>query len=449
MVEPKKRRTRKRHRLNVWMNGEWVGSWEVAEHSPARFQYAESWVESSHARVLSLSLPFLPGNRPHEGAVVENYFDNLLPENKEIRERLRRKFSVGGARAFDLLAEIGRDCVGAVQLLPEDEEPQGWKQIRAAPLAEHDVEKALKVAVTNGLYDLDEGNFRISIAGAQEKTALLLHEEAWHKPLGATPTTHILKLPLGLVGNRRADLRTSVENEWMCSKIIEGFGLDVAHCDIGIFGDTKALIVERFDRKVAVQGDYWLRLPQEDMCQATGIPPIQKYEADGGPGIESILEILRGSSQHERDRRAFFKAQILFWMLAATDGHAKNFSIFHERSGTYRMTPLYDILSAWPVIGTGTRRLAWRRAKLAMAFRSKNAHYGLARIQRRHFNVVAGKCGIGENAEEIIREILDETPVVIEKVQKQLPRTFPNEVSEPILGGLKNSAEKLSEMPSH
>lgn len=447
MVDPKKRRPRKHHRLNVWMNGEWVGIWEVAERKPARFQYAESWVVSSHARVLSLSLPFLPGNRPHEGAVVENYFDNLLPDNKEIRERLRRKFSVGSARAFDLLAEIGRDCVGAVQLLPEDEEPQGWNQILAKPLTEHDVETALKGAVTNGMADLDDDDFRISIAGAQEKTALLFHEGSWHKPLGSTPTTHILKLPLGLVGNMRADLRTSVENEWMCSKIIEGFGLDVAHCDIGVFGEEKALIVNRFDRKLAASGDYWLRLPQEDMCQAMGISPSLKYEADGGPGIESILELLRGSSQHERDRQAFFKTQILFWMLAATDGHAKNFSIYHERLGTYRMTPLYDILSAWPIIGTGAQQLAWKKAKLAMAFRSKNAHYELAKIQRRHFNVVAKECGIGENAEEMIQEILAETPIVIEKVQVQLPETFPPEVSQTILAGLGKSAETLASMP--
>ncbi len=429
------------------MNGEWVGTWIVAEHRPAVFQYAESWIESPHARVLSLSLPFLPGNRPHEGANVQNYFENLLPDNPDIRERLQRKFSVGSARAFDLLTEIGRDCVGAIQLLPEDRQPEGWNEIQSEPLTEEEVEAALKNAVTNTLV-ADDDNFRISIAGAQEKTALLRHQGAWHKPLGATPTTHILKLPLGLVGGMQADMRTSVENEWLCSKIVEGFGLDVAHCDIGVFGDTKALVVTRFDRRLSDEGNYWLRLPQEDMCQATATPPNLKYEADGGPGIRDILDILRGSSQQHDDRRAFFKAQILFWMLAATDGHAKNFSIFHEHAGTYRMTPLYDILSAWTIIGPRKGQLPWQKAKLAMALRSKNAHYAFAKVQRRHFNAVAEACGIGKDAEDLIQEILSQVPGVVQNVEELLPKDFPEDVSTPILNGLKDSAARLEQMPS-
>lgn len=425
-----------------------MGTWTVGERHPAKFQYADSWIASPRARVLSLSLPFLPGNSAHEGEVVENYFDNLLPDNKEIRERLQRKFSTESSQAFDLLNEIGRDCVGAVQLLPEDEAPEGWDQIQSEPLSDKQVELALRGAVTNQLVDEEDGDYRISIAGAQEKTALLWHEGAWHKPLGATPTTHILKLPLGLVGGMQADFRTSVENEWLCSKIIDQYGLEVACCDIGVFGGTKALVVERFDRKLSEQGEYWLRLPQEDMCQATGTAPSRKYEENGGPGIETILDILRGSREQEKDRQDFFKTQIIFWLLAATDGHAKNFSIFHEQSGTYRMTPLYDVLSAWPIIGSGRNQLPKKKAKLAMALRSKNAHYLLSTIQRRHFNKVAARCGLGKNAEFLIEEIVDQTPMVIEQVRKLIPEGFPTDVSEAILTGLQDAAEKLTKMPS-
>jgi len=161
--------------------------------------------------------------------------------------------------------------------------------------------------------------FRISIAGAQEKTALLLHNGQWHAPLGVTPTSHIMKLPLGLVGNIRADMSTSIENEWLCSKIMAAYGIKTTHCEIATFGETKALVVERFDRKRSTKGDYWLRLPQEDMCQALGKPPSLKYENEQGPGMEDILELLRGSSRSNQDRRAFYKTQILFWMLAATE----------------------------------------------------------------------------------------------------------------------------------
>ena len=448
MVAPGKRRSRKRHALNVWMNGQLVGTWTVAENRAQRFQYVEAWVESQAARILSLSLPFQPGNQAHEGSTVENFFGNLLPDSKDIRERLQRKFRTKSDQAFDLLDEIGRDCAGAVQLLPEDEEPRGWDQITATPLTDTQVEKVLKAVVTAPLAGQDEPDeLRISIAGAQEKTALLWHEGQWHEPKGATPTTHILKLPLGLVGNMKADMSTSVENEWLCSRLIAAYGMEAADCHIQVFGETKTLVVKRFDRKLAHQGRYWLRLPQEDICQATGTPAAARYEADNGPGMKRILDLLRGSGRQQHDRRAFLKAQILFWMLAATDGHAKNFSIFHERHAAYRMTPLYDVLSVWPIIGDGPNQLSWHRAKLAMAWRSENAHYRLGDIRRRHFNRVAANLGVGKNAEDIIEKLLADTPKAIDEVRKQLPANFPEQVSGRIFEGLNSSAESLRKMP--
>ena len=167
--------------------------------------------------------------------------------------------------------------------------------------------------------------------------------------------------------------------------------INIAYCEMAQFGETRALIVERFDRKLSTTGDYWLRLPQEDMCQALGKPPELKYESDGGPGMADILELLRNSSRADQDRRAFYKTQILFWMLAATDGHAKNFSLFHEASGIYRMTPIYDVTSMRPIIGEKANHLSWHDAKQAMAFRSANAHYKLKEIYPRHFYSVAKK----------------------------------------------------------
>ena len=184
------------------------------------------------------------------------------------------------------------------------------------------------------------------VAGAQEKTALLRHEGQWLLPHGSTPTTHIFKLPLGLVGHMQADMRTSVENEWMCSKIMEAYEIPIARCEIESFEDQKALVVERFDRTPSSDGSWIIRLPQEDMCQATGTSPLHKYQSDGGPGITQIMELLLGSDDAEQDRNNFFKTQIIFWVLAATDGHGKNFSIAHLPGGSYRATPIYDVLSA-------------------------------------------------------------------------------------------------------
>ncbi|TLS66190.1 type II toxin-antitoxin system HipA family toxin [Mariprofundus erugo] len=441
MVTPVRRRSKNRQSLNVWMNGQLAGTWHVYKQKPQQFRYAESWLHSPHRRVLSLSMPFQPGNAPVTGDVVESFFDNLLPDSKEIRRRIQQNYGASGSTPFDLLAEVGRDCVGAIQLLHEDEEPEGWNSITARPLTAEQVEQYLRAATTARLAGEVRDEFRISIAGAQEKTALLWHEGQWHAPIGVTPTTHIMKLPLGLVGNMYADMSISVENEWLCSKIMQAYGIPVARCDMAMFGETKALVVERFDRKSSIHGKYWLRLPQEDMCQALGKPPELKYESDGGPGMSDLLRLLRGSATADQDRRTFYKTQILFWMLAATDGHAKNFSLFHEAGGTYRMTPIYDVLSTWPIMGEKANQLSRHKARLAMAFRSRNEHYKLKDIHPRHFYSVAKKLGLGGEVDGIIEEILADTPKVIGEVSEMLPEDFPAIVTDKVFSGLQESAE--------
>ena len=432
--------------LAVWANGERVGTWSLigGEH---RFQYADSWPRSAAARPLSLSLPLTPGNVPHRGDVVLNFFDNLLPDSDTIRRRLRDKFSTASTDTFALLSAVGRDCVGAVQLLPTDEEPVGFDRIEATPLDEAGVEQAINRAVTGGrVLGLQEpDDFRISIAGAQEKTALLWHAGQWMRPLGATPTTHIFKLPLGLVGNVRADMSDSVENEWLCARLLGALGMPVADCEPATFGKRKVLVVERFDRALQSPqtGSAWLaRLPQEDFCQALGVSGEQKYEAEGGPGIRAILRQLDTSSRAAADKLVFVKAQLAFWLMAATDGHAKNFSIFLERGGGFHMTPLYDVLSVWPIIGTGANQLSPRRAKLAMALRSKNAHYHLHEIHTQHWQTLAQQSGVPDAFDHMVALVL-QVPDALERMAAELPEKFPQRVLKPIQTGMLAQAQKF------
>ncbi len=177
------------------MNGVLVGSWLVSKNKPQQFQYAESWLSHPSRRVLSLSMPFKPGNSPFTGDVVESYFDNLLPDSEVIRQRIQKKFATKDQSPFALLAEIGRDCVGAIQLLPEGEEPIGWDSIQVQLLSEQDVEKQLHAVVSQPMGAGSDDDFRISIAGAQEKTALTWHNNQWCLPVAKTPTTHIFKFP--------------------------------------------------------------------------------------------------------------------------------------------------------------------------------------------------------------------------------------------------------------
>ena len=438
--------------LSVWANGERVGVWRIPARGPMEFSYDAAWIASPAGRPLSLSLPFAPGNLAHKGPRVLNYFDNLLPDSEVIRKRIAQRYQTETLDAFDLLQAIGRDCVGAVQLLPEDDVPEHVDRIEGTPLSEAEIETMLTRTVstpTLGAADQSDDDFRISLAGAQEKTALLWHEGQWKRPHGATPTTHIFKLPLGLVGNKLADLSTSVENEWLCLRILRAYGLPVANTEVVTFGKQRVLSVERFDRQLHSSGQWLLRLPQEDFCQVYGVPSHRKYENEGGPGVLDIARVLQQSVAAAQDIETLLASQILFWMLAAPDGHAKNFSIRLLAGGQYRLTPLYDVMSIWPVEGSGPNQWSWFKARLAMGMWSRSKHDAFRDVQRRHFNTMALKCSYGASAEPLIERLIEQTPNVIDQVSADLPERFPARVAERIFKGLRNSAAKLAKMPAN
>ena len=242
-------------------------------------------------RPLSRSLPFRPGNPPYSGHTVEAWFENLLPDCQTAKQ-------FGSASRADTILHRQAPSICSPKLAVTAsvryrsshlaQSPPIPARYRPFALDEGEVAHLLRATVTPqnalGANDDDNDEFRISIAGAQEKTALLFYQGKWQRPQGATPTSHILKLPLGLVGNMQADM-SSVENEWLCSLILDAYGLPVAKCMPVRFEDTKALAVERFDRRWwGEASDHLLRLPQEDMCQATGTPPGLKYESHGVRG---------------------------------------------------------------------------------------------------------------------------------------------------------------------
>lgn len=438
------------------MNGERVGEWAVLPRQGSIFRYEPSWVGSPRSRALSLSLP-ITANLEVRGSAVDYYFDNLLPDSVEIRRHIRDRFQTSSMDAFDLLTAIGRDCVGAVQLLPPDEEPVGWDRVMADPLTAREIEEILRAVPTSRpLGHDDEDGFRISLTGAQEKIAFLGMGGRWYQPRGATPTTHIFKLPLGLIGGFRGDLSDSVENEWLCAQFLRELGLPVADTNIARFGEQKVLIVKRFDRRWQGAEDaevrrrqfrpgrgVWIaRLPQEDLCQAMGLPPSRKYEADGGPSMAEVLTLLAGSEHALEDRATFLLAQLAFWLLAATDGHAKNFSLQHRAGGVYSMTPLYDVLSAWPVIGHGRNQLAFEKATLAMAVRGKRAHYKLKDIQPRHWKDLAEQTGAGSLWQRMIA-LIEAADAAFARLEGTLPASFPERVFTTIRDGVRSQVRRF------
>ncbi|MDY0303076.1 MAG: type II toxin-antitoxin system HipA family toxin [Sphaerochaeta sp.] len=428
--------------LSVWQNGIRVGTWSVSS-SQHLFTYDEAWITSPQSRPLSLSMPLTSAHESYRGERVRSFFDNLLPDSEVIRGRIKRRYRLRSDSPFDLLAQVGRDCVGAIHLLPPDEEPAP-QRIEGKPLDDSEVAAILRSVINPGSSNThDDEDFRLSLAGAQEKTALLFHDGEWHIPIGATPSTHIIKLPMGTFGPFGVNLDTSIENEWLCSLIAKELGLGAAHSALHRFEDQRVLVVERFDRRYAPDRSHILRLPQEDFCQATGTSPALKYESDGGPTMATIMDILLGSSNAREDREHFFSSQILFYLLAAPDGHAKNFSLFIESGGRFRLTPLYDVISAYPFLGKGSAQIAEQKLTMAMSFTTEEKHYKWNRIVSRHLIDAGRRLGLASSVESIISTLADKVPRALERVSAALPADFPTEVSQPILEGVYRQHRRL------
>ena len=321
-----------------------------------------------------------------------------------------------------------------MQFLPEnDDTAYDTARIEGAPVSDDEIEALIRNLAQAPLGLGQDQEFRISVAGAQEKTALLWHDGQWMKPHGTTPTTHIFKTQIGTMPNG-LDLSNSVENEYYCLKLAEAFGLPVNRADIKTFGNTRALVIERFDR-IWTKSGRLLRLPQEDCCQALSVPPSRKYQNEGGPGMADILNLLKGANAPTEDQKLFLKAQILFWLIGATDGHAKNFSLALGPGGTFSMTPLYDVLTAEPSLAE--RQIQRRQMKLAMSA-GNNRHYTLDSIQGRHFLQTAARAGLPKlAAQEALTETIEKAEQALLAVEEQLPPNFPPNIHSAVQRAVK------------
>ena len=417
--------------LNVYLNARLVGRLRRLASGAIDFRYDQTWLDWKHALPISTSLPLREDR--YGGDPVLAVVDNLLPDNERVRRLVAERVKAEGPDAYSLLTRVGRDCVGALQFLPEGQEPGSAGALESRAVDDNEIAGIVRGLAGAPLGVDADGEFRISIAGAQEKTALLYWKDRWHIPHGTTATTHILKPQIGMLPSG-IDLNRSVENEHLCLRLTAALGLPSANTEIADFDGERVLVIERFDRRWT-RDNRLLRLPQEDCCQALSVPPTLKYDADGGPGMADILDLLKASDEPEADRRMFIKAQIVFWLLGATDGHAKNFSIFLEPGGRFSLTPLYDVMSAQPAVDSGQLRRS--RYKLALAV-GDNRHYVMATIQPRHFVQTALRQGMDSRVVgEVCAELADTAVRSIATALESLPEDFPVDLAESVAGGIR------------
>lgn len=415
--------------LDVLINGRRAGRLHKEAGGGVSFTYDPDWLSWENRFPISLSLPLRPA--AWRGASVTAVFDNLLPDSAAVRKQVAERTGAQGVDSYSLLEQIGRDCIGAMQFLPDGADVGAPGTIEAEEISDREIEALLANLPRAPLgINPDEG-FRISVAGAQEKTALLFHEGRWKRPLGTTPTTHILKPELGEIQMAwgPVDLRHSVDNEHYCLALMRAFGLPTAKTHIATFGSRRVLVVERFDRLWRADGRL-LRLPQEDFCQALSVPSSRKYQDRGGPGVRAILEQLRESDDPLRDQALFFKSQVVFWLIGATDGHAKNFSLFLRPEGRFELTPFYDVLTAQPLFDAG--QITHRAYRLAMSA-GVSVRYRILGLHGRHF-VESGKAaGLGPALmRRVLDEIMEHATTAPDEARSAMPADFHPEAHDAI-----------------
>lgn len=297
------------------------------------------------APLISVSLPARA--QPYEESSLLPFFEGLLPEGA-IRDQLVRRFRLDPSDTFGLLREIGRDCAGALSLVPEGEDLSALGQGDVRWLDEEGLAREVADLGTRPLADEPEEGVRISLAGAQSKMAVVIREGRTGLPLGTTPSTHIIKpasIELRGARDRRPKYPSLVANEAFCTVLARRAGLNAVSVLVMTIGDAPALVVERYDRTTSA--GRVARVHQEDLGQALGVRPIFKYEADGGPGLVDCLTLVtRTSVDVLADQQELLDRIAFNYLIGNEDAHMKNLSLLHATSGT-RLSPAYDLLSTF------------------------------------------------------------------------------------------------------
>ncbi|PWE77136.1 serine/threonine protein kinase [Bradyrhizobium sp. SUTN9-2] len=360
--------------LIALLDGTEVGRVRSDARGRLTFVYDNAWRNSEGAYSLSLSMPLAA--EEHGPSTVQSFLWGLLPDNEQVLERWAKKFQVSARNVFALISNVGEDCAGAIQFVTPDrlEALKTGKDDKIEWLDKPEIANRLRVLrEDHAAWRLPSDTGQFSLAGAQPKTALVLKDNKWGIPSGRIPTTHILKPPTGHFDGH-------AENEHICLQLARELGLPAAETKVMRFEQEIAIVVERYDRQVS--GNDIIRVHQEDICQALGIPPTKKYQNEGGPAPADVVKLLRTySTDREADVETFVSALIFNWLIGGSDAHAKNYSLLLGSGPLVRLAPLYDIASILPYDHVGQRKV-----KLAMKV---GGEYKLDHIGLRHWQKFA------------------------------------------------------------
>ena len=326
--------------LIVYLNAERVGSLEQDDSGLLQFSYDQTWLEKPSAMPLSRSLPLQ--SEVFSGKKARPFFAGILPEEGP-RKKIAEILGISDTNDFAMLERIGGECAGAVSLLPEGVAPTDPKNARHRKLTEPELRQLIAELPDRPLMVGTDG-LRLSLAGAQDKLPVIVHNNGICLPLGDTPSTHILKPE----PDRFPGLAT---NEIFCMTLAQAVGLNAPNTEYRPIGKKSCILVQRYDRATNEAGST-TRLHQEDFCQALGFPPERKYQAEGGPMLGDCISLLRDwSTAPVLDIPNFINGLIFNVLIGNADAHGKNYSLLYS-GGERRLSPYYDLVStlAWPAL---------------------------------------------------------------------------------------------------
>jgi serine/threonine-protein kinase HipA len=410
--------------LDVYLHGERAGTLERRSQARLRFSYSDAWIEQEGAPI-SLGLPLREEAYEHEDCTP--FFEGLLPEG-EFLNATSRTLHVSARNPFQLLAEIGGECAGAISVGPPGGPVPGRSKAPPRWLEERELGKLLDDLPDRPLLGTigEEDGFRISLAGAQDKVGVLFEEGRVGLSRGKPPSTHIVKAPIPRVPN-------SVANEAFCMALARHADLDVAAAEPRRATGSSYLLVTRYDRGGDQPPDG--RLHQEDFCQALGLVPAVKYENEGGPGVADCGKLIREhSAAPARDIIAFLQALLFNFLIGNNDAHSKNYSLLLDGPESIRMAPLYDLLSIAAIEGA-TRDLAMKYGG------EKRVSY----LRRRHLRRLADELGVkGPLVERRARSMIERVLPAAQDARRSLPPGFQGaETLDRVEGVIAERAERL------
>lgn len=324
-----------RQHLIVWWNGARVGQLGLNDYGEPEFTYSRDWLDKPEALPVSASLPLRPETFNHRATLP--FFEGLLPEASQ-RTAIARALGISERNEFRLLEEIGGEVAGAIEIWPEDAEPDSGTTSRQPAILDEDALIALIDRLpARPMLAGGENGLRLSLAGVQSKLPVVCLDGQIALPGPSQPTTHILKPEI-------ARFEGTTENEAFCMRLARAIGLRVARVDYHSIGEKRFLLIERYDRAIDESGNV-RRLHQEDFCQALGFTSARKYASDGGPIFHDCFALLRRvAPRPAAEVLKLLDAALFNAVIGNADAHAKNFSLLYLPSGA-ELAPLYDLLS--------------------------------------------------------------------------------------------------------